>query len=229
MSEHTRDVNEAAFDDVLLQSDQPVLVDFWAPWCGPCRAMTPAVEAVAQKYAGTARVLKLNVDESPAVSSRFNIRGIPTLILFKDGKRADRLVGLAGTEQISALIEKHRGVNLSDAAPNVCPDRFVRIQTRRMEALRFVHAADLHLDSPFRASVTRLLLSGTNCRPRLSALCDGSSITPFRSRPIFSSSRAISMIPRTAACGLLSRFESRWNGLPSATFPSTSSTAITIL
>jgi thioredoxin 1 len=106
MTKHTRDINEAAFDDVLFQSDQPVLVDFWAPWCAPCRAMSPALEAVAQKFAGTATVLKMNVDENPAVSSRYNIRGIPTLILFKDGQEAGRLVGLSDAGQISALIEK---------------------------------------------------------------------------------------------------------------------------
>jgi thioredoxin 1 len=108
MSAYTKDVNEAAFDDELLQSDKPVLVDFWAPWCGPCRAMTPAVEAVAEAYQSKAKVLKLNVDESPAVSPRYNIRGIPTLILFKDGQEADRLVGLQSREQIAALIDKHQ-------------------------------------------------------------------------------------------------------------------------
>jgi thioredoxin 1 len=108
MSAYTKEVNEAAFDDELLQSEHPVLVDFWAPWCGPCRAMTPAVEEVAEKYQGSAKVLKLNVDDSPEVSPRFNIRGIPTLILFKGGKETDRLVGLQTTAQISALIEKHR-------------------------------------------------------------------------------------------------------------------------
>jgi thioredoxin 1 len=107
MSQRVRDVNEAAFDDELLQADRPVLVDFWAPWCGPCRAMTPAVEAVAEQYGDQARVLKLNVDENPSMSPRFNIRGIPTLILFKDGKEADRLVGLHDREQISSLIRKY--------------------------------------------------------------------------------------------------------------------------
>jgi thioredoxin 1 len=107
MSQHVRDVNEAAFDDELLQADGPVLVDFWAPWCAPCRAMGPAVEAVAEEYGDRARILKLNVDESPEVSPRYNIRGIPTLILFRDGKEAGRLVGLQSREQISALIADH--------------------------------------------------------------------------------------------------------------------------
>jgi thioredoxin 1 len=104
MGQNVRDLNEAALDDELLQSPQPILVDFWAPWCGPCRAMSPAVEAAAGKLAGNAKVYKINVDDNPAVSPRFNIRGIPTLILFKDGREANRLVGLSSKEQIEALV-----------------------------------------------------------------------------------------------------------------------------
>ena len=104
MSQFVRDINEAALEDELLQSEQPVLVDFWAPWCGPCRAMSPAVEAVAERLAGGAKVYKINVDENPSVSPRFNLRGIPTLIVFKDGKEANRLVGLSSREQIEALV-----------------------------------------------------------------------------------------------------------------------------
>jgi len=104
MSQYVCDLSEAALDDELLQSKEPVLVDFWAPWCGPCRAMSPAVEAAAQKLAGEAKVYKVNVDENPEVSPRFGIRGIPTLILFKDGREANRLVGLSSREQIEALL-----------------------------------------------------------------------------------------------------------------------------
>ncbi len=104
MSQYVRDLSEAALDDELLQSKEPVLVDFWAPWCGPCRAMSPAVESAAQKLAGEAKVYKVNVDENPEVSPRFGIRGIPTLILFKDGREANRLVGLSGKEEIEALV-----------------------------------------------------------------------------------------------------------------------------
>ena len=104
MSQFVRDINEAALEDELLQSEQPVLVDFWAPWCGPCRAMLPAVEAAAERLAGGAKVYKVNVDENPSVSPRFNLRGIPTLIVFKDGKEAKRLVGLSSREQIEALV-----------------------------------------------------------------------------------------------------------------------------
>jgi thioredoxin 1 len=105
MSKHVKDLNEAGFEDLVLQSDKPVLADFWAPWCGPCRAMSPAVEAVAEKLANDATVVKVNVDDNPSVSSKYNIRGIPTLILFKGGKEANRLVGLSSQEQITTLIK----------------------------------------------------------------------------------------------------------------------------
>jgi thioredoxin 1 len=104
MGQYIRDVNEAALDDELRQSKEPILVDFWAPWCGPCRAMSPAVEAAAKKHAGDAKVYKINVDDNPSVSPRFNLRGIPTLILFKDGRETNRLVGFSSMEQIEALV-----------------------------------------------------------------------------------------------------------------------------
>jgi thioredoxin 1 len=104
MSQYVREINEAGLDDELVQSTEPILVDFWAPWCGPCRAMSPAVEAVAQKLAGNAKVYKLNVDDNPSVSPRFSIRGIPTLILFKDGKEINRRIGLSSTAEIEALV-----------------------------------------------------------------------------------------------------------------------------
>ncbi len=103
MSRNIRDLDELALDNELLHSPEPVLVDFWAPWCAPCRAMAPAVEAVAERLEGKVKVFKVNVDESPSVSPRFNLKGIPTLILFKDGREANRLVGLSSTEKIEAL------------------------------------------------------------------------------------------------------------------------------
>jgi thioredoxin 1 len=104
MSEYIRNLSEAGLDEELLQSKQPILVDFWAPWCGPCLAMSPAIEAAAKKLANEAKVFKINVDENPSVSPRFNIRGIPTLILFKNGQEANRLIGLSSKEQIEAFV-----------------------------------------------------------------------------------------------------------------------------
>jgi thioredoxin 1 len=104
MSKYVHDVSEAALDDELTQSKEPILVDFWAPWCGPCRAMSPAVEAVAEKLVGQAKVYKINVDENPSISPRFNLRGIPTLIVFRDGVETNRRVGLSSKEQIEALV-----------------------------------------------------------------------------------------------------------------------------
>jgi thioredoxin 1 len=104
MARYVHDVSEAALEDELIQSQEPILVDFWAPWCGPCRAMAPALEAAAEKLSGAAKVYKVNVDDNPSVSPRFNLRGIPTLILFKDGHEASRLVGLSSKEQIEALV-----------------------------------------------------------------------------------------------------------------------------
>jgi thioredoxin 1 len=110
MSEFVKEVNDASFEGDVLQASQPVLVDFWAEWCAPCRMIAPIVEAVAEKYAANARVVKLNVDENPGVSQRFGIKGIPTLILFKGGKEEERIVGATSKESIARLIEKHLAV-----------------------------------------------------------------------------------------------------------------------
>ena len=107
MSEHVADVSDNSFETDVLQSDRPVLVDFWAAWCAPCRMLAPTVEAVAEKYATNARVVKLNVDENPSVSQRYGIKGIPTLILFKNGKEEERVVGATSKEAISRMLEKH--------------------------------------------------------------------------------------------------------------------------
>ncbi|HVF50025.1 MAG TPA: thioredoxin [Pyrinomonadaceae bacterium] len=109
MSEYVNEVSDTNFEADVLQSERPVLVDFWAPWCAPCRMLTPTVEAVAEKYAANARVVKLNVDDNPSVSQRYGIKGIPTLILFKNGKEEERVVGATSKEAISRMIDKHVG------------------------------------------------------------------------------------------------------------------------
>jgi thioredoxin 1 len=109
MSEIVNDVSDSNFESDVLHSDRPVLVDFWAAWCAPCRMLAPTVEAVAQKYEQSARVVKLNVDDNPQTSQRYGIKGIPTLILFKGGKEEERVVGATSKEAISRMIEKHIG------------------------------------------------------------------------------------------------------------------------
>jgi thioredoxin 1 len=110
MSEYVSDISDSRFETDVLQSDKPVLVDFWAAWCAPCRMLAPTVEAIAEKYSGSARVVKLNVDENPATSQRYGIKGIPTLILFKNGKEEERVVGATSKEAISRMIDKHINV-----------------------------------------------------------------------------------------------------------------------
>ena len=109
MSEHVTEVNDSSFEKDVLQSDKPVLVDFWAAWCAPCRMLAPTVEAVAEQYSSTARVVKLNVDDNPSISQRYGIKGIPTLILFKGGKEEERVVGATSKENIARMIDKHVG------------------------------------------------------------------------------------------------------------------------
>ena len=101
------EVTDQNFDNQVLKSAQPVLVDFWAPWCAPCRMIAPAVEAVAEQYAGKALVVKVNVDDNQGIAGRYNIRGIPTLLLFKDGQVREQIVGATSKENIAKMVEKH--------------------------------------------------------------------------------------------------------------------------
>lgn len=100
--------NDTDFDAQVLGADVPVLVDFWAPWCGPCRAIAPHLDAIASRVAGTAKIVKVNVDESPAVAAKYGIRSIPNLMVFKDGAVADQLVGNPGAAgPIEQLLTRH--------------------------------------------------------------------------------------------------------------------------
>ena len=100
------EVSDATFDEEVLRSEQPVLVDFWAVWCGPCKALAPSIDAVAAKYAGKVKIAKVNVDENGAAPSRFGIRGIPALLFFKGGKVADQVVGFVAQDVIEEKIAK---------------------------------------------------------------------------------------------------------------------------
>jgi thioredoxin 1 len=101
------DFTDASFDQDVIGSDKPVLVDFWAEWCGPCRMMTPTIDAIATEYAGKVTVGKLNVDENGGVAMRFNIRGIPTLLLFKGGRVVEQKVGAVGKTEVQKMLDSH--------------------------------------------------------------------------------------------------------------------------
>jgi thioredoxin 1 len=100
------EVNDANFEEEVLRSEQPVLVDFWAAWCGPCKAIGPAVDGVAQNYAGKLKVTKVNVDANGATPMRYGIRGIPALLFFKDGKVADQIVGYVPQDVIEEKVKR---------------------------------------------------------------------------------------------------------------------------
>lgn len=107
MSEYVKEVSDGSFEADVLGSEKPVLVDYWAEWCAPCRMMAPTVEAVAEQYNETVSVVKVNVDENPSTAQRYGIKGIPTLILFKGGREEERVVGATSRESISRLLDKH--------------------------------------------------------------------------------------------------------------------------
>jgi thioredoxin 1 len=106
MGNAVSDVNDATFEQEVLQSQTPVLVDFWAGWCGPCKALAPVVDELAAQYSGKLKVLKMDVDKNASTPMRYGIRGIPALLFFKDGKVADQIVGYVPKEMIEKSVTK---------------------------------------------------------------------------------------------------------------------------
>ncbi len=105
--DNTLEFTDAAFDQDVLNAETPVLVDFWAPWCGPCKAMAPTVDAIASEYAGKVKVGKLNTDDNPGTAMRYGIRGIPTLLLFKGGQVVEQRVGAMPKPEVIKMLDPH--------------------------------------------------------------------------------------------------------------------------
>jgi thioredoxin 1 len=105
MSDKTMEITNVNFDEKVLNSTQPVLVDFWAEWCAPCRMLAPVIDEVAGLYSDKAKVGKINIDEQPELAQRFGVMSIPTLILFKGGAAAGRSVGVVGKDKITGMID----------------------------------------------------------------------------------------------------------------------------
>lgn len=98
------EIGDSSFDTEVLQAEKPVLVDFWAPWCGPCRAIAPIVEELAETFGDTVKFTKCNVDENPVTPTKYGIKSIPTLIFFKDGKVLDKIVGIVAKSRLEEMI-----------------------------------------------------------------------------------------------------------------------------
>jgi thioredoxin 1 len=117
MNERVREVTDNSFEHEVLESEKPVLVDFWAAWCAPCRTLAPTIEAIAEQYSESAAVVKLNVDDNPSTAEAYGIKGIPTLIFFSEGKEVERVIGAASKETISRMIEKYSSLPRRQSQP----------------------------------------------------------------------------------------------------------------
>jgi thioredoxin 1 len=107
VSENIHHISDASFEADVLKSDRPVLVDYWAEWCGPCKMIAPILDEIAEEYDGRLKVAKLNIDENPATPPRYGIRGIPTLMLFKSGDVEATKVGALSKSQLTAFLDQH--------------------------------------------------------------------------------------------------------------------------
>jgi len=105
-TEHLRHITDSSFESDVIKSSKPSIVDFWAEWCGPCRTIGPVFEELAKEYSGKINFFKMNVDENSSTPAKFGIRGIPTLLLFKDGKMFDQIVGAVPKEHIAEILDK---------------------------------------------------------------------------------------------------------------------------
>lgn len=105
MTENIIDLEDDTFEEIVLKSDKPVMVDFWAPWCGPCKAIAPTVEALEKEYGGQMTFAKVNVDENPVSPSKYGVQAIPTLIFFKNGEIAEQITGMVAKEKLEETIK----------------------------------------------------------------------------------------------------------------------------
>ena len=105
MSENIINVTDGSFDEDVLQSDQPVVVDFWAPWCGPCKSIAPVLEQIAEEFSGKVKVAKMNVDDNPETPVQYNVKGIPNIVFFKNGEVADKQVGAVPKSNLVTKLE----------------------------------------------------------------------------------------------------------------------------
>jgi thioredoxin 1 len=106
MAGKVAEISDSEFDSQVLKSQVPVLVDFWAPWCGPCKSIAPVLEEIANEYTGRLVVVKINVDDNPKTPTQYNVRGIPNLVLFKSGKVSEQIVGAVPKDQLVTAIKK---------------------------------------------------------------------------------------------------------------------------
>ncbi len=106
MAGKVSEVSDASFDKDVLKSDIPVLVDFWAPWCGPCKSIAPVLDELSDQYSGKIKILKMNVDDNPKTPTNYGVRGIPNLVIFKGGEVAEQIVGAVPKEQLTSAIDR---------------------------------------------------------------------------------------------------------------------------